>query len=57
MKNKLLKVHPKDNVIVALRDFKAGERVEWNGATIELLENIPVKHKFSERDFQAGATG
>ena len=54
MKNKLLKVHPKDNVIVALRDFKAGERVEWNGATIELLENIPVKHKFSERDFQAG---
>ncbi|MCO6476585.1 MAG: altronate dehydratase [Phaeodactylibacter sp.] len=54
MKNKLLKVHPDDNIIVALRDFKAGERIEWNGDTIELLEDIPVKHKFSERGFKAG---
>ncbi|MCO6490764.1 MAG: altronate dehydratase [Phaeodactylibacter sp.] len=54
MKDKLLKVHPDDNVIVALRDFRAGERVEWNGGAIELLEDIPVKHKFSERDFRAG---
>ncbi|MCB0584636.1 MAG: UxaA family hydrolase, partial [Phaeodactylibacter sp.] len=54
MKNKLLKVHPDDNVIVALRDFKAGERVNWNGTTIELLEDIPVKHKFSEGDLRTG---
>ncbi|HQU60424.1 MAG TPA: UxaA family hydrolase, partial [Saprospiraceae bacterium] len=54
MENKLLKVHPNDNVVVALRDFKSGERVEWNGATLELLEDIPVKHKFSERDFKTG---
>ncbi|MCB0587228.1 MAG: altronate dehydratase [Phaeodactylibacter sp.] len=54
MEAKLLKVHPGDNVVVALRDFKAGERVEWNGAVFELLEDIPVKHKFSERDFKTG---
>ncbi|MCB0556914.1 MAG: altronate dehydratase [Phaeodactylibacter sp.] len=54
MENKLLKVHPNDNVVVALRDLKSGERVEWNGATLELLEDIPVKHKFSERDFKTG---
>ena len=54
MKNKLLKVHPNDNIIVALRDFKAGEQVDWDGATFELLEDIPVKHKFNEYDFKAG---
>ncbi len=54
MKDNLLKVHPDDNIIVALRDFKAGEQIEWDGDTIELLEDIPVKHKFSERDFKAG---
>ena len=54
MKKQLLKVHPKDNVIVALRDFKAGEQPEWNGANIELLEDIPVKHKFSEQDLKVG---
>lgn len=54
MKKKVLKVHPDDNIIVALRDLRAGEQVEWNGATIELPEDIPVKHKFSERDFLPG---
>lgn len=54
MKKKVLKVHPDDNIIVALRDLRAGEQVEWNGATIELPEDIPVKHKFGERDFLPG---
>lgn len=54
MKEKVLKVHPNDNVIIALRDFTAGEQIEWNGETVKLLEDIPVKHKFSERDFSVG---
>ncbi|MCB0569252.1 MAG: altronate dehydratase [Phaeodactylibacter sp.] len=54
MKNILLKVHPDDNVIVALRNLEAGERVDWNGQAIELLENIPVKHKFSENGLREG---
>lgn len=51
MKNKILKVHPDDNIIVALDTLKAGDEVEFNGSTIQLLEDIPTKHKFSERDF------
>lgn len=54
MKNKVLKVHPSDNVIVALQDFSAGDEVVFNNQTFELLENIPTKHKFAERDFTEG---
>lgn len=54
MSNSVLKVHPDDNIIVALQSFSAGDRIEFEGHTYELLENIPVKHKFSERDFSPG---
>lgn len=46
----ILKVHPADDIIVALRDLKAGMDVEaW-----KLRENIDAKHKFAARDFAAG---
>lgn len=54
MKNKVLKVHPSDNIIVALQDFSAGDEVVFNGDTFQLLENIPTKHKFAEHDFAEG---
>ncbi|MCB0641694.1 MAG: UxaA family hydrolase, partial [Phaeodactylibacter sp.] len=54
MKNKVLKVHPSDNLIVALQDFKAGDEVAFEGNTYLLLEDIPTKHKFAERDFEEG---
>lgn len=53
-KNGLLKVHPSDNVIVALQDFAAGDEAAFNGQTFQLLENIPIKHKFAEQDFAEG---
>ncbi len=56
MVNKWLKVNPVDNVIVALRDFTAGEKIEFSGAEIQLLEDIPTKHKLAERDFATGET-
>lgn len=56
MKNKVLKVHPSDNIIVALQDFSAGDEVVFNGQNYQLLENIPIKHKFAEKDFEAGET-
>lgn len=56
MSNKVLKVNPADNVIVALRDFAAGETIEFAGNKILLLENIPTKHKLAERDFGTGET-
>lgn len=52
--NRILKVHPKDNIIVALQDFTAGQRVALDGHSYLLKEDIPVKHKFSAVDLQRG---
>ncbi len=49
MSNKTLKIHPADNVLVALTDLSSGEKISDNGTSIELTENIPAKHKFVVR--------
>lgn len=54
MKKSILKVHPSDNVIVALRDLAKGEQVAMNGQSYIVAENIDAKHKFTERDLAAG---
>ncbi len=46
MSHKYLKIHPDDNVLVALVDLKAGESVSFSGTTTQLAEPIPAKHKF-----------
>lgn len=46
MSHKYLKIHPDDNVLVALVDLKAGERISFSGSITELAEPIPAKHKF-----------
>lgn len=51
-----LKVHPDDNIIVALDHLSAGESVAGPEGEIILQEAIPAKHKFSERDFNPGDT-
>ncbi len=56
MINKVLKVHPSDNIIVALQDLQAGEVLFYKNKQFQLLENIPSKHKFAERDFAEGET-
>jgi altronate hydrolase len=54
MGNKVLKVNPKDNVIVALQDLAKGEAVQYDGETYILQEDIPAKHKFYMREMNAG---
>lgn len=54
MKNKVLKVHPADDVIVALTDLKQGETVHYQGVDYTLQEDIAAKHKFVVRDFAEG---
>jgi altronate hydrolase len=48
--HRYLKVHPADNVIVALSDLNAGENIE----NILLAEKIPAKHKLSIHNLAAG---
>ncbi|SFD53855.1 altronate hydrolase [Chitinophaga sp. CF118] len=54
MKRKVLKVHPQDNVVVALTDLKKGDKVEENGEIYTLQEDIPAKHKFTETALNTG---
>lgn len=54
MKRVTLKVHPEDNIIVALQNLAAGAGVHCDGQHYQLLEAIPAKHKFAAKDFAAG---
>lgn len=54
MQRIVLKVHPKDNVIVALTDLKKGQEVEYGGSSFTLIDDVDAKHKFFINDMQVG---
>ena len=54
MSNRVLKIHPKDNVLVALQDLAKGEEVIYAGQSYMLQDAIPAKHKFFIQDMQTG---
>lgn len=54
MKQRFLKIHPADNLIVALQDLKKGEILEVDGQSICLQDDIPAKHKFSTQALAVG---
>ncbi|WP_025762099.1 UxaA family hydrolase [Dyadobacter tibetensis] len=54
MASKLLKVHPSDNVIVALRDLETNSIVEYDGAHYPLPYGVMAKHKFVTEDIDTG---
>ncbi|HCL83531.1 MAG TPA: altronate hydrolase [Chitinophagaceae bacterium] len=54
MKSSILKIHPEDTILVALKNLQAGETVVYNGHQYTLIENIPAKHKFYMRNAPAG---
>ncbi len=51
----LLKIHPSDDMAVALVDLAAGAEVEVTGQKLQLLTAVPAKHKVYLRDFPADA--
>ncbi|MBA9076366.1 UxaA family hydrolase [Rufibacter quisquiliarum] len=48
MLHRILKIHPNDNVLVALTDLKKGETVTYDGADVVLTDDIQAKHKFAQ---------
>jgi altronate hydrolase len=54
MNYKVTKVHPDDNVLVALSDLSEGEVVAYNGTTIQLPSRVPAKHKLVIDDLEKG---
>lgn len=54
MNHKILQIHPKDNVLVALQDLSAGEIFTHNNVEITLQDDIPAKHKFAIAKLDTG---
>ena len=50
MQQKILKIHPNDNLIVALDQLIAGEVVMWGNERYEITHDVPPKHKFAMHD-------
>lgn len=56
MSTTVLKIHPADNVIVALNKLELNSEVELEGEMFTLLDEIPSKHKFYKEDLKEGAS-
>lgn len=54
MQKKALKVHPTDNVVVALVDLSAGETVTVDGIEYLVKKDTKAKHKFAAQNFAVG---
>ena len=45
-------IHERDNVLIALRDFEAGERVVDGDREVILREDVPAGHKIAREPIQ-----
>ena len=54
MDQKILKIDPKDNVLVALQDLSKGENLVYGNEHYVLEEDIGAKHKFFMQDMHVG---
>ena len=50
-----MKINENDNVIVALKEMKKGEKISLENTEIEALETIPAGHKMAVKDICKGA--
>lgn len=51
---RVLRIHPDDNVLVALQDLKAGEHIVSAGTMYVLVDDVAAKHKFFTEDLSVG---
>jgi altronate hydrolase len=54
MSDSVLKLDPRDNVLIALADLRKGQGIAFNGDVYELATDVPAKHKFATTDFARG---
>jgi altronate hydrolase len=54
MKNRILQLDSKDNVLIALADLHQGEQIEYAHTRYTLVSDIPSKHKFVTEDLAIG---
>jgi altronate hydrolase len=54
MHNNCLKIDARDNVLIALADFRQGESVNFSGENYVLVTDVSSKHKFATQALVAG---
>jgi altronate hydrolase len=54
MNPKILQLHPRDNVLVALQNLSPNESLALNCTAYTLATPVPAKHKFAIRDLSPG---
>jgi len=54
MSSDVLQLDPSDNVLIALKDLKAGEQIVFDGDSYSLTKSVPAKHKFATRNSAIG---
>jgi altronate hydrolase len=52
--NKILRIHSRDNIIVALTNLSKGDIVELDGVSSALVSDVKAKHKFAVRNLTIG---
>ncbi|MEM7382228.1 MAG: altronate dehydratase family protein [Bacteroidota bacterium] len=52
--NRVLKLHPNDNVLVALQDMESGTVVDEGDSSLSLVSRVSAKHKFAVEDLSIG---
>jgi altronate hydrolase len=54
MRDLVLKLDARDNVLIALANLRKGEQIAFNGSVYDLATDVPAKHKFATSDLSAG---
>ena len=54
MQHAVLQLHPGDNVLIALRDLRKGERIDAPHSVV-LTSDVPAKHKFATENLAPNA--
>lgn len=54
MASKILRIHPKDNVLVALQDLSKGEQIKFGEVVYTLQDDVAAKHKFFMQEMHQG---
>ncbi|PYV99463.1 MAG: altronate hydrolase [Acidobacteria bacterium] len=54
MREHVLQIDAKDNVLIALADLKKDSQVTFNGRSCALQTDVPAKHKFAVQDLAPG---
>jgi len=55
LRNRILQLDRRDNVLVALADLHRGDRIDFGSKCYTLVSEVPAKHKFSIEDLAVGS--